>query len=58
MMEYLGQWFSILKNGERCSEFAGKYIQGNHDNTTSTNHVIFIEYLVIKKKHPVVPSQV
>lgn len=52
MMEYLGQWFSILKNSERCSEFAGKYIQGNHDNTTSTNHVIFIEYLVIKKKTP------
>ena len=55
MMEYLGQWFLILKNGERCSEFAGKYIQGNHDNTTSTNHVIFIEQWL--KKHPGLPSQ-
>ena len=52
MMDYLGPWFLILKNGERCWEFARKYIQGNHKNTTSTNHVIFT-WILSGKKMPI-----
>lgn len=52
MMDYLGPWFLILKNGGRCWEFARKYIQGNHKNTTSTNHVIFT-WLLSGKKTPI-----
>lgn len=29
-------------------EFPEQYIQGDRERTTSTNHVIFIEYIVTK----------